>query len=139
MVGAAVVDWQALPDGIGWGLETAVPQFNGSATYWVENLEPDTAQVLVRYKSGQAALTENVVGNGRVLYLGFYPKLEQANTLLHYLANQTGITVLPLPHGLLAVRRGQDTILLNFTDDPLTAVVDGKSVLVNGRDIQVFP
>lgn len=138
LAGVKVVDWQVLPDGIGWELTTAVPHLTGPATYWVENLEPETAYVLARYESGMAALTENWVGNGRVLTLGFYPTPTQASALLTHLAGQIGLKPLPtLPTGLLAYRRGSDTILLNFTDEPLTAVIDGKTVTVNGRDVLV--
>jgi beta-galactosidase len=140
LAGVKVVDWQVLPDGISWELATAVPNLTGLATYWVENLEPDTAQVLARYDSGMAALTENVVGNGRVLYLGFYPTPAQASALLTYLAHQTGLkTLTSLPPGLLVSRRGQDMILLNFTDEPLTTVIENEIVVVNGRDVQVYP
>jgi hypothetical protein len=42
-----------------------------------------------------------------------------------------------LPPGLLAARRGPYTILLNFTDGPLAAMVGEKVVEVNGRDVAV--
>ena len=140
LTGTTVTSWQSLPPGIGWPLDSEIPDLTGPATYWVETLHAETAVSLVRYTDGTAALTENVVGNGRVYHLGWYPTPDQAIALLRYLAPRHGLTPLAdlLPPGLFASQRGDYLILLNYTDQPLTAVVNGSDVVVNGRDVRVL-
>lgn len=128
LVGATVEDWQSLPERVGWPLTTTIPGLHGPATTWVETLQPHSARPLASYEDGMAALTENEVGDGRVLYNGFYPTTAQATAVLNYLAHQTNIVpIAKLPPGMLAARHGRYTILLNFTDQPLTAVVGPES------------
>ncbi|MBK8985771.1 MAG: beta-galactosidase [Chloroflexi bacterium] len=137
LAGARVTTWRSLPPDIGAAFQSDIPNLTGPATYWVETLAAETAVSLAAYTDGSgAALTEHGVGNGRVLYLGFYPTPAQATALLTHLAGQLAITRLAdLPPGLLAARRGPYTILLNFSDGALTAVVQGEKVVVNGRDV----
>ncbi len=139
LTGTTVTNWQSLPPGIGWPLDSEIPDLIGPATYWTETLQPETAVPLVRYADGTAALTENVVGNSRVYHLGWYPTLDQAIALLRYLAPRHGLTPLAdrLPPGLFASQRGDYLILLNYTDQSLTAVVNGSDVVVNGRDVKI--
>jgi hypothetical protein len=83
-------------------------------------------------------LTVNGVGDGRVYHLGWYPTPEQATALLRYLAPRHGLTPLAdLPPGLFASQRGDYLILINYADQPLTAVVNGSDVVVNGRDVKI--
>lgn len=139
LVGATVTTWRSLPLTTGLELRTQIPGLSGPATYWVETLTPETAEPLAAYADGSgAALTEHGVGNGRCLYLGFYPTGDQARALLTHLAGQLGIErIAHLPPGLLAARRGAYTILLNFTDGPLSAEVGERVVTVNGREVTV--
>jgi beta-galactosidase GanA len=99
-------------------------------------------QVLSHYTTGPfssyAALVENKLGVGKALYLGWYPTEKQAETLLAYLAFQADVHHLAtVPEGLIVSRRGNYLILLNFTEEPLIADVEGRSVLVNPRDVEV--
>ena len=43
-----------------------------------------------------------------------------------------------LPQGLIAARRGSHTVLLNFTDETLSAWVSGTAVNVGPRDVNVI-
>lgn len=137
LTGVTITDWQALPLTAGWELHSQLPELIGPATYWVESLQPDTAVPLAHYANGAAAITENRVGNGRVTTLGFYPTGNQATAVLHHLLQQTGITPLAqnLPPGLVAAQRGTVTILLNFTERPLTATINNQTITVPARDI----
>jgi beta-galactosidase len=151
LVGIVVSDWHSLPPGVGYDLGSTIPGLLGPATVWAEALNPAISdpqstrpdlQVLAHYSSGPfssyAALAEHKVKAGRALYLGWYPTGPQAEALLAYLAAQAG--VLPLaavPDGLIASQRGPHLILLNFTDEPLTATVQGQTVLVGPRDVEV--
>jgi beta-galactosidase len=138
LVGAMVEEWQALPDGVGWKLEGAIPNLVGPANYWVETLRPESAETLIKYQDDTSALTVNRVGQGRVFYLGFYPNQEQMLDLLNYLARQLNIqSIADLPPGMIAYARGPYTILMNFTDQPLVATVAGKEFSVSGRDVVV--
>ena len=101
-----------------------------------------SSKALAQYTAGpfasQAALIENRVGAGRALYMGWYPTYEQAVAILAYLADQAGIERLAdLPPGLVASRRGPYTLLLNFTEEDLTARVGERSVKVGSRDVSV--
>jgi beta-galactosidase len=152
LVGATVSDWHSLPPGIGYDLESSIPGLVGPATVWAEALDPPTTdpqstgidlEVLARYSAGPfssyAALTELKVGAGRALYLGWHPDGRQAEALLSHLAAQAG--VLPLaavPDGLVVSQRGPHLILLNFTDEPLKATVQGRAVMVGPRDVEVI-
>lgn len=141
LAGATVTSWRSLPPGAEMELESDVAGLTDRVGYWVETLAAETAVPLATYADGSgAALTENRVGNGRCFTLGFYPTPDQATALLRYLTDQLAIArVAELPPGMLAFRRGARTVLLNFTDEAQTAVVQGERVTVNGRDVQVVP
>jgi beta-galactosidase len=151
LVGITVSDWHSLPPGISYEFNSMIPGLTGPATTWTEALNPAESksksgdadlQVLSHYTTGPfssyAALVENKVGVGKALYLGWYPTEKQAETLLAYLAFQSDVHPLAtVPEGLIVSRRGNYLILLNFTEDPLMADVEGRSVLVNPRDVEV--
>jgi beta-galactosidase len=142
LAGTTVTAWHSLPPGISYDMQSDLSHF-ASAQVWAESLKPDAnTRVLAGYKStpfaGQAVLTDHEYGKGHVFYLGLYPTLDQAQTLLLNLAPQFGIKRLArLPEGLIACVRGSNVILLNFTDAPLTAEVDGQLITVAGRDVQI--
>ncbi|MCP5095216.1 MAG: beta-galactosidase, partial [Chloroflexi bacterium] len=139
LVGASITSWRSLPLHIQMPIQTDILQLSGAASYWVELLETDTAVSLASYthESG-SALTENVVGNGRCLYLGFYPTEAQATALLTHLTTQLGIeSYADLPPGMVSAKRGAYTILLNFTDEELEATVGETAVSVPPRDVYV--
>jgi beta-galactosidase len=151
LVGVTVSDWHSLPPGIHYDLESGIPGLAGPATVWAETLDPPVSvpqsegsdlQVLARYSAGpfssHAALTEHKVGAGRALYLGWQPNGRQAETILAHLANQAGVPSLAtVPDGVIVSRRGPHLILLNFTDEPQKATVQGRTVVVRPRDVEV--
>ncbi len=139
LAGVTVTSWRSLPAGVTLPISGEVAGLDGAVGYWVETLETDTAVPLIAYAGGEgAAFAVNGVGNGRCFTLGFYPMLQQAVALMGYLVGELGLAAIPnLPPGLLACRRGPYTILLNFTDEPLTAVLGNRSISVNGRDVFV--
>jgi beta-galactosidase len=151
LAGINVNAWHALPPHVGYDLSSSIPDFGGPAVVWAESLSPMTSsnenikndpQILAKYTSGpfveQAALTQNTLGDGQVLYLGFYPGDNQALALLSYLADQSGVSrFADFPDGVIGFRRGKFVILLNFTEESRSATVHGQSVLVASRDIHV--
>ena len=139
LIGADVTSWRSLPQEYPMPFQTDIPNLTGPATYWVDTLKPDTANTLATFTDEDGeALTENVVGNGRCLYLGFYPTPAQAKALLKHLTGQLDInSIAKLPHGMLAAKRGPYTILMNFTDEMLEAVVEETAVTVPPRDVVV--
>jgi beta-galactosidase len=151
LVGVSVSDWHSLPPGIGYELRSSIPGLVGPATVWAEALHPTGSdpqhneaglQVLAQYSSGpfssHAALTEHKVGDGRAVYWGWFPNGSQAEALLGFLAARTGVSPLAaLPDGMIASQRGPHIILLNFTDEPQIAAVQGKTVLVGPRNVEV--
>lgn len=142
LVGATVSAWRALPPGVTYGLRADLSRLEGDAALWAEALAvsaPD-AQILAEYVGGPfdgyAALTTRAQGAGSTLYLGWYPSYAQAQTLLAYLARERSIERLAeLPEGLVAARRSGITVLFNFTESPLTAIVQGKPITVPGLDL----
>jgi beta-galactosidase len=146
-----VSDWHSLPPDIHYDLESGIPGLVGPATVWAEMLDPTISdpqsegsdlQVLARYSAGpfssHAALTEHKVGAGRVLYLGWQPDSRQAETILAHLASQAGVPSLAaVPDAVIVSQRGPHLILLNFTDEPQKATVQGQTVLVRPRDVEV--
>lgn len=151
LAGIEVSEWHSLPPGSQYDLDSRIQGLNGSASTWAEALDPTNAepqmpdsdlQVLAQYNSGpfsgEAALTERSMGEGRVYYLGWYPNGSQAEALLEYLAAQTEISSLAsAPDGVIVAKRGHHLILLNFTDEPQDATVDGQIVTVGPRDVEV--
>jgi beta-galactosidase len=151
LVGITVSDWHSLPPDVSYDLSSTIPDLAGPATVWAEALNPAISdsqsrdpdpKILAHYSSGPfssyAALAEHKVRAGRALYLGWYPNGPQAEALLAHLASQAG--VLPLadvPDGLIASQRGPHLILLNFTEEPLTATVQGRTVSIGPRDVEV--
>lgn len=138
LCGVTVTSWQALPDGVGLDVTTDVPGLGDKATYWYETHDPDTAQSLARYDTGETALAINHIGAGHCYTLGWYPNPAQASALIGYLASSTDIEpIAALPAGMLAARRGDHTVLLNFTDGELTAETGGQAITVPARDVRV--
>lgn len=137
LAGVTVTSWQALPDDFGPTLTTDIPGLGGRAEFWYETLEPDSARILGVYETGQGALAMNKLGLGNCITLGWYPTPAQATALGRHLAASTGMTpIASLPAGLLASRRGSHTVLLNFTDNELEAVVENVNVPVPARDVR---
>ncbi len=144
LVGVTVRDWHSLPPGVGYDLSSSIPGLKGPAAVWAEALDPGGSAIQVRADytsgpfSGRAALTERKSRTGRLFYLGWHPTGAQAEAILAYLAEQAGLVAqATVPDGLIASRRGPHLILLNFTDEPVAAGVQGRSVLVGPRDVQV--
>lgn len=140
LAGVTVTDWQSLPLSTGWELHSEIPGLEGAASYWVESLQVETAVPLAHYGNGATAIAKNQVGDGRVTTLGFYPTIAQATAVLRHLITQNHITPLAdeLPSGLVAARRGQVTILMNFAARPLTATIHNQPVTVAARDITLI-
>jgi beta-galactosidase len=151
LIGATVQQWHALPPDVSYPIETGIPDLTGPATFWVESLLPESpeesgskAVALAHYTSrpftGQAALTEHQVGPGRAFYLGWYPTVEQASSLLSHLLTYTEIQppLDILPPGLVALQRGEYTILLNFSDQTLEITHSGNAITIEPRDIEII-
>lgn len=148
LVGATVQVWQSLPMGEGYRIESVVPGLAGEAYTWVEALEPDEkpgegispVRSLARYTEEPynrwSALTEFERGEGRTVYVGWYPTHEQARALLLYLAKRLGLEHNPdIPEGVIAIRRGSQQVLLNFTPTALTVRSGKRSVTIGSRNL----
>jgi beta-galactosidase len=151
LVGITVSDWHSLPPRTSYDLSSSIPGLVGPATVWAEALIPAVSdsqskdpdlKMLAAYSSGPfntyAALVEHKVMAGQALYLGWHPNGSQAEALLAHLAAQAGVlSQASVPDGLIASRRGPYLILLNFTEKPLAATVQGQTFLVESRDVAV--
>lgn len=145
LAGVTVTDWHSVPASAPYPLESEIPNLAGVASLWAEALEPESdVKILARYTNGalaqRAALTAKQLGQGRTLYLGWYPTLPQAQALLQHLAdvlNLPRLSPVPLPEGVLAYQRGAYKIWLNFTVQAHTLNVGEKPIYIPARGIFV--
>jgi beta-galactosidase len=152
LVGITVSEWHSLPPGVSYDLSASIPALVGPATVWAEALHPAISdgqsgnpdlQIHAHYTSSpfdsHAALVEHKVGAGQALYLGWYPTESQAEALLAHLAAKARVHPLAVvPEGLIVSQRGSYLILLNFTEEPLEATTQGRTVRVGPRDVEVI-
>jgi len=144
LVGATVTQWHSLPPEVSYQLQSEIPNISGVATFWAESLDPasntkELASYTVEPFLGKAAITQNQLGDGVIYYYGFYPSIEQATAFVRHLTSQHEIDTLEdLPSGLIAIRRGDATLLLNFTDHPISTSVQGNDIKVAPRDLEIF-
>jgi beta-galactosidase len=125
LTGARVLHWGPLPDGVRFGLDSAVDGLAGpGAGFWVEALQLSGdrfTRALASYTdgpwAGAAAISERRSGPGTCTYVGLWPTRAQADALVRRWAEALGLTrVADLPSGVVATRRGAQTIVLNFTE-----------------------
>lgn len=137
LTGAVVADWHSLPPGVGFNVKSAIEGLDGQIGTWMEQLLPDAdVETLAQYTegpfAGQAALTRHEVGKGKVWSMGWLPSHAQTRALLLSLCHNSGIQpVMDLPDGVIVSRRGDDLLLLNFTDQSQTV---GK-VIIHPREV----
>jgi beta-galactosidase len=144
LCGVHVQAWQALPPGVSFRLEGVPALSNLEAGLWAESLaaQAEGVELPLRYASGpfegQGALSMRPLGKGVCGYLGWHPTAEQAAELLAWLAGRAGVGRLAeLPPGLVAQQRAGQTVLLNFTESLLSAVVKGELVEVEPRGVRL--
>lgn len=119
----------------------------GEVSIWAELLKPQTAKVLARYAGGhydgQAAITVNGFGKGKVYYVGCNLDECALHRLLQLIAHQAGIEHAvnwPIP-GVEVVERvsrdGQPYIMvLNHNSWPVCAAVPGNYTdLLTGKAV----
>lgn len=143
LVGALVSEWHALAPGTSYLVKQSdQPNSPGvSVSLWAEGLTPTTGKARAVYTSGpfagKAAFTDNPVGRGRALYCGWYPTLDQATQIVRPLLQALHLRPIvdALPSGLCALRRGPYTLLFNFSDQFITAIVNGRPADVSPRDV----
>jgi beta-galactosidase len=138
LAGLVVSSWQSLPDGAAVRFATDIPGLDGEATVWFETLEPETATVIGRYETGEAALCERALDGGRVMTLGWYPTPEQAKALVDHLLARCGVSsVATPPPGCLVFRRGSYAIGLNFSDRMQSIEMVGTRIDLPPRAVRV--
>jgi len=147
---ATVSEWQALPPGHGYQIESAIPGLAGEACIWAEALEPETlpdgstaAESLVTYIEppyhGKSALIVSQQGAGTVAMIGWVPNLKQAQAVLLKLAPWLVEEALPhLPEGVIVVRRGPYLVIMNFGIDALSVNVQNRLVDLEPKAVKVF-
>jgi len=150
LTSVTVSDWQALPPGSGYQIESSIPGLAGEACIWAEALEPDrlsdgspAAASLAVYTeppyAGKSALTISPHGSGTVGMIGWAPNIKQAQSVLMKLAPWLAEAALPhLPEGVIAIRRGPYLVLMNFGIDALSVHVQDKHVELESKGVQVL-
>jgi beta-galactosidase len=141
LLGLRVPQWTALAPGAAYRIGSEVPGLVGEASIWADALAPESAVSLASYEDGPfkglSALTRNPFGAGAAYVLGWHPTHAQSLSIMDYLADACAVrrTFRGLPEGVLAVQRGSDTALLNFTASTIQVDVDGEDVPVPARDV----
>jgi hypothetical protein len=117
---------------------------------WAESLLPCPVEgkrqklsVLAHYSSdpfsSKTALTENQIGKGFAYYLGWYPTVQQAKSLLLYVASKSEIDYMDdLPTGLIPIQRGLNYYLFNFNDYPIEVTIQGNTTNIKKRDVSII-
>lgn len=140
--------------------EIAFPQsteevYNGASAasrsdcvhYWMELLQPDTAQVLASYAhphwGSYAAVTYNHYGKGSAAYLGCYCEQAVLKDLLRFLCTKAGIS-LPAVQYPVIIKKGINDLgkeivyYFNYSDDVQKISYQGKDgvMLFEDKDIK---
>ncbi len=131
LVGATVVDWSPLPDNVTVTLSCNI--LSGTAGYWLEHLETETAEAVATTADG-TVLTRNQVGDGQLFYVGWWPTSGQIQDLMAHLGVTSDVL---LPAGVVHKRRGERSILLNFTDQVQVVHLGDRVVSIAPRDVAV--
>ncbi len=95
-----------------------------NALQWADLLAEKGAKALARYAShpygSYAAITENIIGQGSVIYVGTYLESDVLTALLSLVADKSGITHELLPKGVEVCYRANETatfeFLFNYTE-----------------------
>ena len=143
LVGAKVSKWHSLPPKIAYSLQSETPNFSPDATFWAEALKPDTGtKSLANYTDfpfeNSSAITEKKHGDGKALYCGVYPTLKQAKALMRHLLASENIPMLNIPDGLTVIRRGENLLVMNFTEKLLKFEHGSTSHAISSRDFAVI-
>jgi beta-galactosidase len=149
LAGVTVETFHSLPPGITYPLADLQSR-TFEATIWAEGLAAQSAQPLMSYTGGplegQAAVTVNAVGHGRVVYAGLWPNEPVVDSLITWILPRASVLPLALvPEGVLVCRREGFVFLLNFTDVAATArlYVAGASDIFTGqaveREVTILP
>lgn len=109
---------------------------DGSASIWAEMLRPKTAVVLGRYVGGhydgQAAITANQFGDGKVYYVGCHLDDVSLNRLLWMIADDAGIRpalrwIVPGVEVVQKEKSGKSyLVVLNHNDSPASLAIPGQ-------------
>jgi beta-galactosidase len=97
---------------------------------WIEELEVDDAEVVVRFVDGPFAGAPAVTSRGRTMYLASCADDETLATLYAELCTRAGIGMLDLPQGVESVRcadNGRELLfLLNHTPSACSVALEGS-------------
>lgn len=131
LIGATIEAYDVLPDGNIGKVEMDEPHGMHAWHRWADLLyvDPDAkAIVLGRYADqfydDATAIVRNAVGQGTVTYNGVYDEGSLTDTIVQMLAREAGYRLTPMPPRVRAIRRGEHTIILNYTDKPFDVVCD---------------
>ncbi len=141
--GCTIHAWHSLPPEIGFACESNWVTLPGKIEIWAEEMEANDVQtqVLVKYADGPfanaAAMTSRQTGQGKTLYLGWYPTLQQAKQIIAKLWQDLGfgVELLNLPDGVVSSKAGNQRYIFNFCEDAQTVAVHDQVVKIPGRSI----
>ncbi|NMB45653.1 MAG: cellulase family glycosylhydrolase [Firmicutes bacterium] len=118
---------------------------HGTASIWCDILKPQGAQVLARYSGdfycGEAAVTVNSFGKGKVYYIGCDLDRTSMKVLMQHVAGSAGIVppISPIVPGVEVVKKEKDDekpylMVLNHNATPAVLTLDDSYTdLISGK------
>lgn len=108
-------------------------KISGRASIWCDIIEPKTAEVVSRYGSeyykGQAAITVNSYGKGKVYYVGCDLDEGAMQSLAELISKSAGIEPIPAPEGVEIVKRDRYTIVMNHNETAVKVQITGYDLI----------
>ena len=108
-------------------------KINGQAKLWCDIIRPYSAEVISVYDSeyyrGNAAITLNSYGKGRVYYIGCDLDEVAMKALVGHISEESGVNTIKLPDGIELVRRGECVFLLNHNESEVKVEIEGGNAL----------
>ncbi len=101
----------------------------GAAQHWIDRLTGSAADVL-SFEDGTPAMK----GAGGLWYLGGFPDTELWDRIISMAAEQTGLTLTPMPEGLRRRDTSEHTFLINYNAD----AVEWNGHHIPGCDVAIL-
>ncbi|THF85716.1 beta-galactosidase [Deinococcus sp. KSM4-11] len=117
LLGARPLNFDSLPNGLEQAVMLADRTY--AARLWAESYDPQGADTLATYAGGPLDGQAAVIRHGNVTVIGAH-SVTLISSILTELLEEAGIEVTPLPEGIRLSRRGDLTLVQNWTAHAVT-------------------
>ena len=144
LVGAQVLEYESLIGNTNHLIAGEPLLQTNPVNIWCDILETSTARVVARYSedhfAGSAAITINLFGNGKVIYVGAIGDGSIPEALMNWLLETASLSQIPTSSIEITERRTQDSIIrfyLNHTSQPQTVQLEHEGIgLISGKKLE---